>query len=377
MRTYLIWLMLCSTVILNAESSEKIVVLPAGQVIEGNYFAIGKTVEISGIVEGDVYVLGGQVIIDGKVTGDVLGAGGSLLITGEVGGSIRVLGGQIMLSGPVGRNVTLVAGNAQVMASSNIEGGLVAIVGNAEICSSIKQDVMAVASNLRFSSHVQRNVEAYVGHLRLTSKAIVEKNLEYTSSTAALIDPQSHVNGETKHHTMAMPKFMQGQWAQGILVGSKIAATLMNFIYSLVVGCVLIHIFPQTIQPALHALRKRPFKALVSGVMTLVILPIAFLLLLMTVLGAPFALTLLAVNIVSLYTAKIVAILSVANPLFEKIGLKPNRFAVLFLGLTIYFGLTAIPVIGSLITAAALLMGLGASVLGARNKAVAHEVQSK
>jgi hypothetical protein len=50
-------------------------VLRAGQIVQGDYFAFGPHVEISGIVNGDLYAAGGEVLIDGVVNGDVIVAG--------------------------------------------------------------------------------------------------------------------------------------------------------------------------------------------------------------------------------------------------------------------------------------------------------------
>lgn len=358
--------------ILSADESGDLVILPAGQVVEGDYFAMGSNVEISGDVKGDLYVCGGQVVIDGRVYGDVLAAGGGVMISGAVTGNIRVIGGQVMLSGMVGRNVTLVAANAEVMATSTIGGNLVSIMGNGKIAGPVGQDAVVLASNARLASKVGRTVDAYVGNLRVSSRASIGKNLEYTSSSPAIIDPHAKIGGETIHHLTVMRNFMKGQWVHGLLVGSKIAAVLMNFLYSIVVGLVLIKVFPHSITSALAVLNHKPWKALAYGAIVLLVLPLAFFVLLMTVLGAPFALTILALNIVTFYTAKLIAIFWVANPLAQKIGLKPNRMGTLSLGLIFYFLLAAIPVVGSLVSICALLFGLGASVLGTTRSTRAH-----
>ena len=48
------------------------VTVPASEVVNGDYFAFGGTVEIAGTINGDLYASGGQVVIDGTVNGDVL-----------------------------------------------------------------------------------------------------------------------------------------------------------------------------------------------------------------------------------------------------------------------------------------------------------------
>ena len=59
-------------------------VLRAGQVVQGDYFAFGPHVAISGIVNGDLYAAGGEVLVDGTVNGDVIVAGAKVMVSGTV-----------------------------------------------------------------------------------------------------------------------------------------------------------------------------------------------------------------------------------------------------------------------------------------------------
>ncbi|HQV47438.1 MAG TPA: hypothetical protein PL109_13450, partial [Nitrospira sp.] len=67
-------------------------VLRAGQIVQGDYFAFGPHVEISGIVNGDLYAAGGEVLIDGVVNGDVIVAGAKVILSGTVAQDARVAG---------------------------------------------------------------------------------------------------------------------------------------------------------------------------------------------------------------------------------------------------------------------------------------------
>jgi hypothetical protein len=76
------------------ESSEQAkwrerVLLSAGQEVQGDYFAFGLHVEISGTVHGDVYAAGGEVLVDGIVGGDLIVAGGEVRVSGEVTQDVR------------------------------------------------------------------------------------------------------------------------------------------------------------------------------------------------------------------------------------------------------------------------------------------------
>ena len=360
---YLCLMIFTSCLFAEEAQEESIVVLPYGQVHEGNYFAMGSSVEISGQVNGDVYVLAEQVVIDGIVNGDVLGSGGSIDISGKVSNNCRLLGGQVLISGQVGNNVTALAGNLQLLSSASIGGNLVATAGNVDLAANIGTEATVVTSNLRLSSTIGKDLQGYVGQMRVTSKAVIGGDVDYRSNAPARIESGAVIKGKITHHPSFVHELVKGTWIQGLLVGSKVLAILMNFIYTLVIGIILIRMFPKNLESALQVLKGHPLKAFSYGVMLLVLLPLAALILLMTILGVPFALTLMATTVIGFYTAKVYSIFWVSNWTFGKIGLKPSRLPTFLLGTVVYFGLTAIPVFGYVVAFAAMLFGLGAGVL--------------
>lgn len=350
-----------------------VIVLPAGTVHEGDFFAFGDSVEISGTVNGDVYLLANQVVIDGVVNGDVLAAAGSLEISGKVTHNVRCISGQLLVNGQIGNNVTSLSGNIQLLPSSSVAGNLVIVAGNVDLSSRIASEVVVVASNVRISGFLGGLLKAYVGHLRVTSRAEIMGNIEYRSSAPAWIDPAAQVKGQVLYHPSLVHELVQGSWLHKLLVGSKIVTLLMNLVYTLVVGLILLKIFPKNLEAALHALQEHPWKSFSYGVMLLILLPLVSLILLMTILGVPFALTLIAANIIGFYTAKIYSIVWVSNRWLTHIKLKANRFPILCVGVLCYFILSEIPIIGGLIAFAAMLFGLGAGVMAhARRRLLAN-----
>lgn len=349
---------------------QNVIVLPSGQVYNGNYFAMGRTVEISGTVNGDVYILAEQVLIDGVVNGDLLCTGGSIDIPGQVVHNCRLLGGQILISGSVSNNVTAVAGNLQLLSSASIGGSLVATAGNVDLATSIGSDATIIASNLRLSSHIGKGLQGYVGQMRITSKAVIGGDVDYKSNSPAWIEAGATIHGDVIRRPSFVHELVKGTWIQKFLVGSKVLVTLMNFIYTFVIGIILIKVFPKNLEAALHSLNEQPLKAFTYGIMLLILLPLAALILLMTILGVPFALTLMAANIIGFYTAKVYSIFWASNWLFGKVGFKCNRGPSFFCGTVVYFCLTAIPIFGILLAFAFMLFGLGAGVLAQRRKGI-------
>ncbi|MBS0620189.1 MAG: hypothetical protein JSS61_01855 [Verrucomicrobia bacterium] len=349
---------------------DEAIVLPAGTVYDGDYFVSGRSVEISGTVDGDLYVFAEQVIIDGTVNGDVIGCGGSFDISGTVAKSCRLLAGQILISGTVKDSITSIGGNVQLRSGAPIGGNVVVVAGNADIAADAASSVTAVASNLRVAGLIHRNLNAYVGQMRITSLARIGGDLDYRSNANARIEPGAQIAGTITHHPSFVRDLVQGTWIHGLLIGSKVLAIAMNFLYTLVVAIILMKLFPRNLDAALSGLSAQPIKALSYGLMLLILLPLAALILLVSVLGVPFALTLIALNIIGFYTAKVYIIAWGSNRYLTKLRLKPNRVSTFFLGLIGYFLVTSIPFIGTFIAFAVMLFGLGAGVLGQARRGV-------
>jgi cytoskeletal protein CcmA (bactofilin family) len=368
---YTLLFLLCSFLYATEEGKpkqEKIIILASSEVHNGDFFAWGRSVEISGVVNGDVYAFAEQVIIDGVVNGDLLACGGSIDISGKVSRNCRLLAGQVLLSGQVGNNLSAVTGNLQLLNSGAVGGNVVSVAGNADLGSYIGSSSTLVASDLRVSSEIHKNLDAYVGQMRITSRASIGGNLDYQSNTAAWIEPGATIGGTVTHRASFVHGLIEGTWFQGFLTGTKVLTILMNFAYTFVIGIILVKIFPRNLEAALTELNTRPFKSLIYGVTLLILLPLVSIILLMTILGVPFALALIALNIMGFYTAKVYTIFWASQWTFRKWGMKMHRMRGFFCGLVVYFILTAIPIFGLVVSVIAMLFGLGAGVLAQRTK---------
>lgn len=356
-----------------AEEEPEIIVLPKNVVHRGDYTISGKNIEISGIVEGDVLAFGSQIFIDGEVKGDVLVAGGNVRVSGNVWQNVRLIGGQAILSGSIGRNVTLVSGNTEFSSSSRVGGNVLAVAGNLELDGSIGGNAKVFASNLRVSNAIAGTLKAYAAQLRLTSKADIARNFEYWSNTIALIDPSARIRGEIVHHPSFLYQLTHSKFFKSIKFGSKFVAVIMNFLYSFVTGILLMYFFYPKLNRSLDMLSNRPIESFIYGLLVLILLPLICLMLIMTILGVPFGLTLLAVNVVGFYTAKIVSILWVVRRVFSRWKYERHKKLYFSLGLVAYFMILSIPYAGALVSLIAMVFGIGAVVLGGLEKKVARK----
>jgi cytoskeletal protein CcmA (bactofilin family) len=341
--------------------------VPAGQVIERDYFAAGRLVEISGTVNGDLYAAGGQVLIDGRVNGDVLVAGGRVMLSGAVAQNVRVAGGQVSLSGPVGRNVTVLGGNVELTPGAAIAGSLVAAGGNVHLAAPLGGGATVAAGSLILASRVGGDVEAAVGSLRIGPKADIKGRVAYVSQSEASLDPAARLEKPlTRRLPPGMPRPSPGK-VFAVLTAVTFAIMAVSFVSTLILGFLSLRFLPHYHEAAVRTLRERPWVALGVGFVAAVITPVTTAILFATVLGIPIALILAAAYPIVLYWGRIFALHRLGEALCRLVRASPRPGWVFVLGAVVYYLLALIPILGWVIVLIVVLSGLGAELLARKD----------
>lgn len=97
------------------------------QAVEGPVHAAGGTVVVNAPVNGNVRVAGGTVEVGPAATiaGDTALAGGSITVDGSIKGNLRAAGGQVRINGPVAGDTSIAAGTLELGPAARIDGKLV------------------------------------------------------------------------------------------------------------------------------------------------------------------------------------------------------------------------------------------------------------
>ena len=336
----------------------KIVILPASEVHEGWYFAAGDKVIIEGTVNGDVYAAGGAVEISGTINGDLLVAGGDVTVNGTISDDLRAAGGSVRIDGKVGKNVTAAGGNVSLGRKGEVAGGLLAFAGSVQVSGSVARDLMAYAGTMAVSGTVGGDVSFHGEQLSILPEAKV------AGSAKVWVEDQSRTNvadgtvagkvdfetsiGKQSHTILGLSRGMF--WF-------KILWTAWLFL----TGLVLFAFFRKVFGKYSAVLRQRTLATVLWGIAGIVVLPIAMLILAITIAGIPFAILILDLCFWLAYLSQLSTALLVGDLIFrnrESAGWAP--FWSFATGLLIVRALTFIPIVGWLIVIIGLVLGFGA-----------------
>jgi hypothetical protein len=338
-------------------SEPRRVVLPAGEVHEGWYFASGDQVLIQGTVNGDAYVAGGVVEVDGTINGDLIVAGGQVMITGTVSDDIRGAGGMIRLDGTVGKSVTAAGGAIVVGKSGTITKNLLAAGGSIQLNGTIGQEARVASGDVQVSGTLKSNLQAACSRLEVYKGASIAGNL------AVMTDDKENVKIEQGTVTGSVDISTREQKEGAHFLGMSTGAfwfKLLFLLSLLVTTIVLVFVLPRQTEEMGTRIVRRPGQTALWGALVLVLAPVAMIILFGTVIGIPLGLFLLFLYLWFLYLTQVAIGAALGLRLFRSEGSRGWRlFGPIALGIVIVQILVPIPIVGVLVLIAAFIFGLG------------------
>lgn len=342
------------------------VILSKEQVINKDYFAAGENVTVSGTVNGDAYLAGGNILVEGTINGDLIAGGGTINVRGTVVGNVRAAGGNVLITGNVGRSATLMGGNIQTTDQANIGKNLVVAGGNVNVFSPVTQDITLAAGNVEIGNVVGGDITAGVGKLTLTPNAKINGTTNYWSQDQALIQPGATVSGQLNHYLPPEKERNMAKSDEEVaagIAGMVVFFEIIGFLSSLVTGLLLIKFAPVYTLGSAETILNRVWASLGIGFLTLILVPILFVALLITLIGVPVALILMALFLILLYVANLVASLAIGKKILESINQNHNVYLQFVVGLVVISLAGIIPVLGGIFRFVLLMVGIGALVI--------------
>ena len=331
-----------------------------GRDIGTDHFAAGHIVEIATPVAGDAIAAGEGVTVSSNVSGDVVLAARSVHVDGDAGQNVYAAGSEVDINGAVGRNARIAGGivdigrRAQIAGNASIAGGRVSVTG------SIKGYLQATAGRVYIDGTIGGDVEANGREVVLGPNARITGALRYSSPDAIEQDPRAVIDGGVDRlatrspaaHAHAAHRIGRWIWTIGLMV----------------LAACLVAALPAFSARASERVRERFLRNMLLAFALIVRAPVATILLLATGIGAPLGLLsalaypgLLLVGYVSTGIALGDAILRRAKPAHATASRWRASFAAMG---TLAIALIGwVPLLGSVVTFIALLLGVGAVVV--------------
>ncbi len=289
--------------------------------------------------------IGGNVDISQAAQGPVIAAGGNVTVNAPVDGNLAVAGGNVALG-----SAAAISGNA------SMAGGTINVDG------SIKGNLHAAAGRIRINGPVAGNTSIAARTLELGPDARLQGKLIFRGEELRR-DPSAQVAGGVEqlprrwhwHERTAAERFEHGWiWSAGLMVLAALIAAAL----------------PGASRRMAQELRERPWITPLLGFVALTSIPIAAVLMMITIIGIPIGLLALVGYFALLLVGYVWLAVVVGGMLLDRV--KPEtaaqtawRVGAAVLAMLVLALLVRVPFVGGLVHLAALVVGVGMVVAAA------------
>jgi cytoskeletal protein CcmA (bactofilin family) len=274
---------------------------------------MGGNIDISEAVPGDLHVMAGHVTVEAPVAGNASLAGGSIEVSGPVTGNLRAAGGHVKIDGPVGGDANIAAGTLELGPEARIAGKL----------------------------------SFHGGDLRRDPAAEVTGPIE--TSAARGPHHERHYVSKSTHGWI---------WTAGLLVLAALIAAVL----------------PGPSRRMAQELSERPWLTTLVGFVALTSIPVAALLLLVTIIGIPLGLLAIAAYAGLLLVGYVGLAVVVGGLLLDRVrpgtaAMAAWRAGAAVLAMLALALLARLPIVGGFVILAALAVGVGMIVAAMMRRA--------
>ncbi len=326
-----------------------------------NLYTFGNIISVNGDIEKNLHIGGAVVTVNGDV-GDTLSiAGGTITTKGDVLGSGFLAGGNVLIEGSVSDDLFVAGGNVFLSDTAEIGEDVLAAGGMIEINSPINGDLKAMAGSVFINSEIKGDVVIKSkDEIRLGSLAKIHGDFKYWSYDELVMDEGAEILGEINFEKKIRMDIANISSAFKYFL--KIAI-LIKLLSGIIVGLALIYLLKKFVGKVVRDGLESFWHNLGSGFGVLILLPIACIILAITIIGIW-----LSCLIFSGFTLLLILSSSLASIMFGswiiKLVTKKSEYSIDWRAVvvgTILLGLISwIPFVGMLIKLIFVLLSMGA-----------------
>jgi len=336
--------------------------------IDHDVYLAGTSVELRGPIDGDAVLAGGHVATEGDITGSVIAAGGTVEVRGTVKRSVRVAGGDVTAAAEVGRDLTAAGGTVTLSRDSRVSGNAWIAAAHAAVNGAVGKDLDVLGVDIALSGTIDGDANLRGRWITIGPNAVIHGHLTYESDTEAEIAPGAHIDGGITRGAWAAPRR-----ASAAMHVAGYAAKIVLALGLLASGLLFILVFPGYSLNAARLIGLRPLASAGLGFALLIATPVAFVIAMVSMLGAILGLVVLAAYFISLLLAVLTATIYLGDAVLRLAGRGPvtgfgRRLAALILGIVALMILGGVPFVGFFVVLAVFVFGLGAFYLEAAER---------
>ncbi len=334
--------------------SKRHVLIREEEIVDEDLFVAGETVKVDGKVNGDLFFLAKEITINGEVKGDIIGIANFFTLNGIALDDLRATSQFININGKILKSATLGGQFVNIGKGARIEGDVLLGGSSIKLDGEISGEVRAGGEEIYLTGSIGKSAILDSKEIVVYQNASIKGDLKYRSSKSAEIMEGAKIQGKIEKIPFKK-RITKSKWLSWKFYMGK----LVFMVAGIIVGSVFLWLFPSYISKVKEQI-SHIWKSLGIGFILLICVPLAVIILLITIIGIPLALILTAIYLIFLYSGKIIFALFVG----EKILKKESPVLSLIVGMIIFTVLFHIPFAGWFFKLIAISIGLGAFGVG-------------
>jgi len=325
-----------------------------------NYYAAGNRVDVSRPMFGDVVVAGRQIEISQPVAGDILAAGWRVSLSGRADDDVRMAGGHVAVNASVNGDLTVAGGDVTIAPQSQLLGRSWITGGHVRVEGLANRELHIAGGTVQIAGEVRQPLTIVAEKLEILPSARILGRLDYQSPVPAAIASGATISGPVTFRRIDDREARQAHSFRAV-------STVLFAFHLTIAGLLLLWLVPQFMTRVVDTLRAAPARSALLGFALVVAVPVASLVLMLSVLALPVGLTLAALYFIGLLAAVLaiaVFIGDVEARIFKRATTTYQSRAVWLLAGVLSLAIVrAVPVLGTLMVFMCMLFGLGALTL--------------
>lgn len=336
------------------------------RVFGGDYFGAGGLLNLTDTVEGDAILAAGQIATASEIRGDLIAAGGEVSIGGSIGDDLYVAGGDVRVDAIVTGNARIAGGDVAVGPATVVAGALSLTGGRIVFEGNTHGYLQAKGASVRIDGAVHGDAEVESGEIDIGPETRIAGKLIVRGPTEPVIPQGAEILGGVEYHEEDAGRFVRGEGDQLHSAAHRVGSFLW-ILGVFLVGTLFTLLLPAYSGRAADFIGREPLKSLGLGFVVLICVPVLIVLLLITIVGIPLALILLPGYLALLFLGWVTSALFLGRKGLAMVRSAPvtstvARLGALLLAVIALWLLGQVPLVGSWIKLAALLLGIGALV---------------
>ena len=335
---------------------------PDTSIIHDDLIIAGGNIKLDGTIDGDLISASRYLVQNGLVTGSLNSGAQNLEILGVVNGSVRGFAQNINVNGQLNRNLIAFCSSLNIRSDATVANDVTVFAGELTLDGKVGGNLKGSAGTLIITGVVGKDVSITADNITLMPNAQVRGNFKYKSEKQAKIESGALISGETVWNKKESKKEKE---SKSVFSAKSLITKTLFLLALMITGIVLSLLCKKNAYQAKKAVGESFLKSMGLGFVFLVCIPIAIIILLITVIGIPLAVISLFAYLILIYIAKIPVAAYLGERIIKALGKEgePSFIWSMILGLVVLTIFLNIPYLEWLIYFVVLFTGFGAILI--------------